>query len=61
AKILVGIGGTFDMLAGITPRAPRIFRSMHLEWLWRLILQPSRLRRIWKALVIFPVKALFSN
>ncbi len=60
AKILVGIGGTFDMLAGITPRSPLWMRQTHLEWLWRLILQPSRLPRIWKALVIFPFKAIFS-
>jgi len=61
AKILVGIGGTFDMLAGITPRAPRIFRSMHLEWFWRLILQPSRFGRIWRAIVVFPIKTLVNN
>lgn len=61
AKILVGIGGTFDMLAGVTPRAPRIFRALHLEWLWRLILQPRRFGRIWRAVVIFPLKALFGG
>ncbi len=60
AKILVGIGGVFDMLAGLTPRAPRLWRVLHLEWLWRLILQPSRIGRIWRAVVIFPLKALFS-
>lgn len=59
AKILVGIGGTFDMLAGATPRAPKFFRYLHLEWLWRLILQPNRLGRILRALVVFPVKAVF--
>ncbi|MDP3992643.1 MAG: WecB/TagA/CpsF family glycosyltransferase [bacterium] len=61
AKILVGIGGTFDMLAGVTPRAPQLFRYLHLEWLWRLILQPSRIGRIWRAVVAFPIKALFSG
>ena len=61
AKILVGIGGTFDMLAGVTPRAPRVLRALHLEWLWRLILQPRRFGRIWKALVIFPLKAIFTK
>lgn len=61
AKILVGIGGTFDMLAGRLPRAPKILRSLHLEWLWRLILQPSRIGRIWNAVVVFPLKALLSK
>ncbi len=58
AKILVGIGGTFDMLAGRLPRAPKWLRALHLEWFWRLILQPSRFGRIWNALVVFPFKAV---
>ncbi|MEK9167400.1 MAG: WecB/TagA/CpsF family glycosyltransferase [Patescibacteria group bacterium] len=58
AKILVGIGGTFDMLAGVTPRAPYLLRALRLEWLWRLLLQPTRIGRIWRAVVIFPMKAL---
>lgn len=54
AKLLVGIGGTLDMLAGQLPRAPYWLRVIHLEWLWRLIIQPSRWRRTWRALVVFP-------
>lgn len=61
AKILVGIGGTLDMLAGRLPRAPKLLRSLHLEWLWRLILQPSRIGRSWNAVVVFPFKAFFAN
>ncbi|MEK7170715.1 MAG: WecB/TagA/CpsF family glycosyltransferase [Patescibacteria group bacterium] len=61
AKILVGVGGTFDMLAGVTPRAPQFFRTLHLEWLWRLILQPSRIGRIWRAVVVFPIKAVLDK
>lgn len=59
-RILVGVGGTFDMLAGVLPRAPQIFRLLHLEWLWRVIIQPSRLSRVFNAVVVFPLKALFS-
>lgn len=59
AKILVGVGGTFDMVAGVLPRAPKFLRNLHLEWLWRLILQPSRFGRIWKAVVVFPLRSLF--
>ncbi|QQG50079.1 MAG: WecB/TagA/CpsF family glycosyltransferase [Candidatus Berkelbacteria bacterium] len=58
AKILVGVGGTFDMLSGVLPRAPKLMRSLHLEWLWRLIIQPSRIGRIWNAVIVFPFKAL---
>lgn len=61
AKILVGIGGTFDMLAGRLPRAPQWMRTLHLEWLWRLILQPTRIGRIWNAVVVFPVRAILSD
>jgi len=60
SKLFVGVGGTFDMLAGTLPRAPKLMQTIHLEWFWRLILQPSRIGRIWKALVIFPIKAILS-
>lgn len=60
AKLLVGVGGTFDMLAGRLPRAPKFFRSIGLEWLWRLALQPNRITRVWRAVVIFPLKVLMS-
>ncbi len=61
AKILVGIGGTFDMLAGRLPRAPKWLRQLHLEWLWRLLIQPSRFGRTWRSVVTFPLKVLFSG
>lgn len=58
AKLLVGVGGTFDMLAGRLKRAPRWMQALSLEWLWRLVLQPSRIARVWRAVVIFPLKVL---
>jgi len=61
AKILVGVGGSFDMIAGVLPRAPKLMRILHLEWLWRLILQPSRFGRIWNSVVIFPLKVIFGS
>ncbi len=53
ASILVGVGGTFDFLANRVPRAPHLVRALWLEWLWRLIVQPWRLGRIWNATVVF--------
>jgi N-acetylglucosaminyldiphosphoundecaprenol N-acetyl-beta-D-mannosaminyltransferase len=41
----VGVGGSFDVVAGTVPRAPRVWRRAGLEWLYRLIRQPSRWRR----------------
>ena len=45
AKIGIGVGGTFDFLAGRKPRAPKFIRSIGLEWLYRLIIEPRRFRR----------------
>ena len=57
-KIGIGIGGAFDFLTGRIKRAPKIFRIIGLEWLWRLIKQPWRWRRIYRAVIIFPIKFL---
>ena len=43
--VAVGVGGAFDYLAGVVPRAPRPLRRLGLEWLYRLIRQPWRWRR----------------
>lgn len=61
AKILIGVGGTFDFLTGKIHRAPRFLRVIGLEWLWRLIQEPKRLRRIINAVIIFPVLALIKK
>ncbi len=45
AKVGVGVGGAFDYIAGVVPRAPRWMRRVGLEWLYRLIRQPWRWRR----------------
>ena len=44
--IFIGIGGSFDVLAGAVKRAPLIWQKLNLEWLYRLIKQPSRWRRM---------------
>ena len=58
ARILIGVGGTFDFLTGKMSRAPRLMRSIGLEWLWRLFEEPKRFRRIWNAVVVFTVVAI---
>ncbi|WP_110513901.1 WecB/TagA/CpsF family glycosyltransferase [Herpetosiphon llansteffanensis] len=52
-KLGIGVGGTFDDLAGLRPRAPQWMRKFGLEWLWRLIRHPQRWRRIFTAVVLF--------
>jgi N-acetylglucosaminyldiphosphoundecaprenol N-acetyl-beta-D-mannosaminyltransferase len=44
-KLCQGVGGTFDVLAGRARRAPRLVRACHLEWLYRLVSNPSRVAR----------------
>ena len=45
-KMAMGVGGSLDFIAGIVPRAPVWMRENGLEWLYRLIRQPWRLRRM---------------
>lgn len=59
--IIVGVGGTLDVWGGELRRAPRVMRAMGLEWLWRLIQEPSRIRRIFDAVVVFPYRAFLEN
>lgn len=53
AKVFIGVGGTFDFLNGNIPRAPKLIQKMGLEWLYRLFIQPKRIKRIFKAVVSF--------
>jgi N-acetylglucosaminyldiphosphoundecaprenol N-acetyl-beta-D-mannosaminyltransferase len=59
APVAVGVGGTFDILAGSVRRAPDPLRRAHLEWLWRLWLEPWRARRM-AVLPVYAVRVLAS-
>jgi N-acetylglucosaminyldiphosphoundecaprenol N-acetyl-beta-D-mannosaminyltransferase len=43
--VILGVGGSFDVLAGFIKRAPGWVQSMGLEWFWRLLMEP---RKLWK-------------
>lgn len=43
--LAMGVGGSFDVIAGHVKRAPIVWQKLHLEWLYRLLRQPSRWRR----------------
>lgn len=45
--VAIGVGGTFDLLAGRVKRAPAWMQRAGLEWLWRLLREPRRLPRMW--------------
>jgi N-acetylglucosaminyldiphosphoundecaprenol N-acetyl-beta-D-mannosaminyltransferase len=53
-RLAMGVGGSFDLIAGDVRRAPAFLRAAGLEWLWRLIIEPWRWRRIFTAVVVFP-------
>jgi len=44
-KVAMGVGGSFDYFSGTVPRAPKFMRNWGLEWLFRLIIQPWRIKR----------------
>lgn len=48
AGLMIGLGGALDVYAGVVERAPRKWRSMGLEWLYRLIKEPKRIKRMVK-------------
>lgn len=60
-KLAMGVGGTFDYISGVLPRAPKWMRTLGLEWLYRLIIQPSRFKRIYTAIIKFPFLVIFSK
>lgn len=46
ASILIGVGGTLDVLSGATRRAPRWMQRLALEWLWRVINNPKKISKV---------------
>lgn len=59
--IIIGVGGTLDVWGGEFMRAPHILQILGFEWLWRLIQEPKRIRRIINAVVVFPYRAFLEN
>ncbi len=56
--LCMGIGGSLDVIAGVVKRAPKLWRDIKLEWLYRLLSQPSRWRRQ-RVLPLFVCKVLW--
>ena len=48
--LYMGVGGTYDVFTGHVKRAPKAWQNMGLEWLYRLLSQPSRIKRQLKLL-----------
>ncbi len=60
-RVAMGVGGSFDFLAGVRSRAPHWMRSVGFEWLWRLVQEPKRFRRILRAVFLFPLLVLLTE
>lgn len=60
-KVYMGVGGAFDFLSGKAVRAPHFLRILGLEWLWRLLYEPRRIKRICKAVIVFPLLYLIKQ
>lgn len=56
--LMVGIGGSLDVWSGNVNRAPLFLQKTGLEWLYRTISQPSRIKRVFPTLPLFIIKAL---
>lgn len=52
-KMAIGVGGAFDFISGRIKRAPKFLQKIGLEWLWRFILQPWRIKRIYNGVIKF--------
>ena len=58
APVNIGVGGAFDFVAGAARRAPTWMQRAGIEWLHRLWREPWRARRIFTAVVLFPLAVL---
>ncbi len=56
--VAMTVGGSFDYVSGKVKKPPKFLEKRGLEWLWRLVIQPKRVGRIFKAVVVFPLKLI---
>ena len=54
--VFIGVGGTFDVLSGCKKRAPKLFIKLNLEWMYRIICEPTRLKRFIQNNIVFMFK-----
>lgn len=54
--VFIGVGGAFDVLSGMKKRAPAIFIRYNLEWLYRIVTEPKRIKRFYRSNIKFILK-----
>lgn len=65
-RLAMGVGGSFEYITRKVRRAPYFWRLFGFEWLWRLFQRPDptrprRWKRIWNAVIIFPIKIILNK
>lgn len=58
--VAIGIGGSLDVWSGMLARAPKLYQKLGLEWLYRLLQEPARIKRI-KALPAFLIQVILQQ
>lgn len=56
--LMIGVGGSFDVWSGKVERAPKMIQKLGVEWLYRTIREPKRIKRIFPTLPLFVLKVL---
>jgi len=59
--VMIGVGGSFDVFSGMVKESPVIFQKLGLEWLYRTVKEPKRLKRIFPVLPIFLIKCIIDT
>ncbi len=59
--VSIGVGGSFDVYSGLTKEAPKIWRMLGLEWLYRTLSDPKRFKRIFPTLPLFLIKCIMEK
>ena len=65
SKLSIGgamaVGGTFRYIAGTSKLPPKWMARSGLEWLWRLITEPIRFSRVFRAVIVFPIRVFLDR
>jgi len=51
--IFIGVGGSLDVISGYKKRAPKILIKLNLEWLYRILKEPKRIKRFYQSNIKF--------
>ena len=60
SKVFIGVGGSFDVYSGVLDRAPKFYQKHGIEWLYRVVKEPSRIKRL-GALPLFVARVMLNK